>query len=142
MLCAVCLCDVATTDGVVDTHRDLTGRPCPMSGQPGFVWDERATREAVPGRSGGRCEYCRGAGTEMHHRIARSQGGLWAPSNILHLCHEDHHDFTFVRRTLGYELGVLLRHHQIPADVPVQTPTGLLWLSDDDVAPPLPGWAR
>lgn len=141
LLCPVCLSEISATDGVVDTHRDSAGRPCPMSGKPPFVWDERSTRAAVPNRSGGYCEYCHGRGTEMHHRVARSQGGRWTPANILHLCHQDHHDFTFVRRALGYELGVLLHRNAIPAEVPVRTPAGLLWLSDD-IAPPIPGWAR
>jgi hypothetical protein len=26
----------------------------------------------------------------MHHRRNRSQGGLWTPPNLMHLCHEIH----------------------------------------------------
>lgn len=48
---------------------------------------ERRARRLVYRRSGGWCEACdRRAGAEWHHRINRSQGGLWCPSNGLHLC--------------------------------------------------------
>lgn len=52
-------------------------------------------RGLVAQRSGGLCEgrldgkgvyACRGVGESMQHRRKRSQGGLWTPSNILHLC--------------------------------------------------------
>jgi hypothetical protein len=141
-MCAVCLVDIGVTDGVVDIHVDSDGFGiCPMSGREPFMWDEVSTRQAVGNRSGGRCEYCGAIAMDMHHRLARSQGGLWSPANILHLCRADHDDFTFHRRELGYELGILVHRNQIPADVPVETPGGLRWLSDD-VAPPIPGWAR
>lgn len=31
-------------------------------------------------------DICRGPGESMHHRNKVSQGGLWMPSNILHVC--------------------------------------------------------
>ena len=52
---------------------------------------ESRSREIVYARSGGDCEarivgVCQGRGTNWHHRKNRSQGGLWRPSNGLHLC--------------------------------------------------------
>jgi hypothetical protein len=48
---------------------------------------ERQGRAAVYERSGGVCEFCgvRRA-SSYHHRLKRSHGGTWAPSNGLHLC--------------------------------------------------------
>lgn len=48
-------------------------------------------RRFVYARSGGQCEVrilgvCLGRATNWHHRINRSQGGLWLPSNGLHVC--------------------------------------------------------
>lgn len=48
--------------------------------------DEREVRRIVRDRSGGACEICGVPAESMHHRRFRSQGGPWAPSNILHLC--------------------------------------------------------
>jgi hypothetical protein len=48
---------------------------------------EGPCRDLVRKRSGGTCERCSVRLAEsMHHRRFRSQGGPWAPSNILHLC--------------------------------------------------------
>ncbi|MGW3992410.1 HNH endonuclease [Amycolatopsis sp. NPDC004772] len=48
-------------------------------------------RTLVYARSSGACEKCglRRA-VHWHHRLNRSQGGTWHPSNGLHLCLEDH----------------------------------------------------
>ena len=48
-------------------------------------------RLVVAARSGGGCEVgiegvCQGAATNIHHRLKRSHGGTWAPSNLLALC--------------------------------------------------------
>lgn len=57
--------------------------------------NEGLCRKLVAERSGGLCEarldggnswQCLGVGQSFHHRKKRSQGGLWVPSNILHLC--------------------------------------------------------
>lgn len=122
----------------MDTHTDVTGKVCPMSGHEAFAWGERSTREAVWPRSGGVCEYCRSArAQEMHHRKSRGVGGRWSPANILHLCSRCHHRFTNEARVEGYERGVLLRRNQEPQEVAVRTlDDTVLWLSDD-VAPPL-----
>lgn len=57
--------------------------------------NEAQCRGLVSQRSGGLCEArlggrdalsCRGVGESMHHRRKRSQGGLWTPSNVVHVC--------------------------------------------------------
>jgi hypothetical protein len=141
VLCPVCLTHVPAAAGVVVRHESGPNQICPMSGREPFVWDEPSTRSAVPGRSGGSCEVCGGrAATDMHHRVGRGQGGGWRPANILHLdrgCHE----FFTVRPELACELGVSVRRGREPSQVGVHTHQGVVWLSDD-IAPPLPGWAR
>ena len=114
-----------------------------MSGKPPFMWDETSTRCAVPNRSGGRCEVCGGHGSEMHHRLRRSQGGLWRPANILHLCGglAGCHEFFTVRPELAFELGVSVPRGVEPSRVAVRTYQGVIWMSDD-ITPPLPGWMR
>lgn len=48
-------------------------------------------REVVRARSDGVCEKCGQArAVHWHHRLNRSQGGTWHPSNGLHLCLADH----------------------------------------------------
>ena len=54
-------------------------------------WSEERCRAIVVARSGGRCEaaipgVCLGAAASIHHRVKRSRGGTWAPSNLLHVC--------------------------------------------------------
>lgn len=148
MMCQVCLGDVVVADGVVGAHEIVVaGRRrswCPMSGKPPFVWDERCTRAAVAGRSGGRCEYCGHKATNMHHRRNASQGGRWSPANILHLCGSGTtgcHGFFTARPEMAHELGVTLRFGEDPEQIPVRTPSDLLWLTDD-IAAPLPGQVR
>jgi hypothetical protein len=50
-------------------------------------WSENAGREALAERCQGRCEGC---GRVWHgqacHRLRKSQGGGWAPHNLLALC--------------------------------------------------------
>lgn len=48
-------------------------------------------RHVVKERSGGKCEaaipnVCMGGAQTVHHRLKRSHGGGWNPSNLLHLC--------------------------------------------------------
>jgi hypothetical protein len=144
MLCPICLADVTADSSVVDRHLNSLTDVCPMSGREPFTWDERSTRAAVPNRSGGRCEMCGQRATNMHHRKNRSQGGRWSPANILHLCGSGVvgcHGYFTSHPSVAYLMGVSVRRGDEPADIAVQTPAGLLWLSDD-IAPPLPGWAR
>lgn len=49
---------------------------------------EARCREIVSLRSKGLCEKCGNPGRlEKAHRVARSKGGQWMPSNILDPCH-------------------------------------------------------
>lgn len=49
--------------------------------------NEKEARRLVYDRSGRVCEVCgRARATNWHHRKNASQGGLWCPSNGLHLC--------------------------------------------------------
>jgi hypothetical protein len=49
--------------------------------------NERKARELLYQRSSHVCELCSSRrGTNAHHRKPRSLGGLWTPSNLLHLC--------------------------------------------------------
>lgn len=53
--------------------------------------NEQECRRIVAARSGGICEVnvperCRGRAESMHHRLKRSHGGNWVPSNVLHVC--------------------------------------------------------
>lgn len=67
-------------------------RPKPLSSaRPKVTPAEKAGKDAVKARSGGRCEIGTGCvGQEVHHRKNRSQGGSWCPSNLLHLCARHH----------------------------------------------------
>ena len=116
------LCDGSVTvfaDGRMARHRTSTGERCALSQRVAPPWDERNTREAVPGRSGGRCEWCkRRRATEMHHRKNRSQGGEWNPANILHLCNECHRRCT-LNRSWGRALGLVVPQYENPETVPV-----------------------
>lgn len=47
---------------------------------------EAEARTVVAGRAMGRCEVCRRQANNWAHRVARSQGGLWTPSNGVLMC--------------------------------------------------------
>lgn len=75
---------------------------------------ERRARRIVGRRSGGWCEACdRYSATDWHHRLNRSQGGLWCPSNGMHLCRTCHHLIT-TEREVAKERGWALEPHQVP----------------------------
>lgn len=72
---------------------------------------ERSCRQVVAERSEGLCEKCgSGGGLEKAHRIARSQGGKWDPSNVLDLCHDCHHG-NHAEPQIAYDHGWHLRGH-------------------------------
>lgn len=55
--------------------------------RPTVSREERHARKLLAARSGGTCEGCgRAPATDYAHRVGRAQGGLWCPSNALHLC--------------------------------------------------------
>lgn len=83
---------------------------------------ERNARKVVAARSGGLCELCLKPGTNMHHRLNRSQGGRWTPENILHLCGSGTtgcHGAVTVNVALAQSRGWSVRSTQDPAEEPV-----------------------
>lgn len=104
--------------------------------RPSVTAEERDCRKVVAERSEGLCEMC-GApgGLEKAHRIARSQGGRWDPSNVLDLCHGCHHG-NHGAPQVAYEHGWHLRGHvEDTASTPVLLRKGwsVGWaLLDDD----------
>ena len=140
MLCPECARPAPVVDGVLSVHHADKGVWCPMSGQPAFMWDEKAVREAVSNRSGGVCEYCcKARATEMHHRVPRSVGGGWTPANIVHLCHACHgwvSDSADTSLSTARRHGLYLRSREDPARIPLTRQAGQMVLLSDDVSPP------
>lgn len=145
--CPVCLATVKAPLGVVEKHElEFPGEKrlrrvwCPMSGQAQFEWDEPATRDAVQNRSCGICETCgKQRATDMHHRIPRSVGGGWHPSNIVHVCRGCHDWFEqSAHREEAGQRGFLLHSSVDPATVPIRRFNGIATLLSDNVTPPRP----
>jgi len=94
--------------------------------------EERSGRRILAERSQGRCEIglnCLAA--EAHHRMNRSQGGSWNPSNLLHLC-ASHHLHVTTHPQAAREQGWAVASHQDPARTPVWLAgRGLVFLTDD-----------
>jgi hypothetical protein len=106
--------------------------------------NEGLARRIVYARSGGLCEPripdagCTGLGAQWHHRKRRSQGGLWTPSNGLHICLSCH---DYVTNTDGnYDAclaaGWVVQQHDDPAAVAALIHTitlghGLILLDDE-----------
>lgn len=79
---------------------------------------EQRCRDLVADRSKGMCEKCGDSrGLEKAHRLARSQGGLWLPSNILDLCHSCHRG-NHASPSTAYEGGWHLKMGQTPSTEP------------------------
>lgn len=80
----------------------------------------------------------RGVHFSLHHRRPRRMGGSRdpqanSPANLVVLCGTgatDCHGRVESHREDAYDLGLLLRADEHPAEVPVCTPTGV-WLYDD-----------
>lgn len=139
-ICPVCCAPIQDNlEGVgptVKLHNDGVGRICPMSGQPMPPWDERGTREACKNRSGGVCEFCMTTrATEMHHRKSRGVGGEWHPANILHLCSGCHAYITH-HPEWSYQLGLMVRSYDDPAEIAVTQFNGTPLYLSDEVTPP------
>lgn len=66
----------------------------------------------------------------MHHRLFRSRGGLWTPSNVILLCPEHHLDTTNER--LG-GTGLNCQSWESPNEVPVEVwyEDGAVFLDDE-----------
>lgn len=92
---------------------------------------EGNARKVVKGRSRGRCETCGAAGgLEWAHRVNRSHGGPWCPSNGLAQCRDCHHS-SEANPLQAYAKGIRLRSGADPHLEPV-------WLEPPTV--PNPGW--
>ena len=99
---------------------------------------EPKCRAIVRERSGEVCELCPRRAAQMHHRRNRSQSGKWTPSNILHLCVEDH-------VWIGANIAAAVRNGWSiqgrmlePFEVPVLLKGEKVWLSDDGSILPAP----
>lgn len=100
-------------------------------------WPEGVGRALVGARAGGRCEGCAAPDPlEWHHRVRRSHGGTWAPSNGLHLCRLCH-GWAHSNIGLAVRAGFIVHTGTDPQDAPVflRTPLTLddggWWLLDD-----------
>jgi hypothetical protein len=95
-------------------------------------WSERVCRPIVRERSEGICEICgQKRAAQMHHRRNRSQSGQWQPSNILHICLEDH-------VWIGANIAAAVRNGwsiqgttTTPSETPVRRRNELVRLLDD-----------
>lgn len=79
---------------------------------------ETEARVIVARRSGGVCEICAcRAAVDWHHRLNRSQGGLWLASTGLDLCRACH-DTIGAEPGRAYARGWLVRRGVDPAVMP------------------------
>lgn len=114
---------------------------------------EKAARDVVYARSEGWCEaripgVCLGRGTNWHHRRDRTHGGLWTPSNGLHLCgsgipgHGCHGTLTCPPSGRAAEFeraGWVVASYADPATTPVlHARLGWVLLADDGTTTPAP----
>lgn len=101
-----------------NTRAAAAGKPLTSRLKP-VTPEERRARAAVKARSLGVCEMDgRTPATDMHHRQNRSQGGVWSPENLLHLC-SSHHQHVTVNPALACGRGWSVRSTQDPAGAPV-----------------------
>lgn len=111
-------------------------------------WTEDAGRKVVWSRSRASldddvpvvCEACGTTrGVQWSHRIARSRGGTWAPSNGVALCLVEHgwaHSFPDTARRLGWHVRTGLDPREVP--VWLARPWPGFWLLTDDLEPLVP----
>ena len=120
------------------TTGPTTGR---ATTRPPVVWTEATATPIVHGRSMGRCEICwTREATDRAHRVARSQGGTWSPTNLLHLCPGHHawcHAHPDAARTAGWILPGGTDPDTVPAHITHEgAPRAWWWLTwDPDVDP-------
>jgi hypothetical protein len=91
------------------------------------TWTEDRGRAELYARTGRVDEVTGGRATEASHRLARSQGGTWSPSNLLDLSNATH-AWLHANPRLAVAGGWHLRSGADPEQCPV-------WLSL-----PWPGW--
>ncbi|ATN94025.1 HNH endonuclease [Mycobacterium phage Kumao] len=86
-------------------------------------------------RSGGLCERCGRKGESYHHRLKRSQGGLWTPSNIVLVCGHGTagcHGWIEHNANDADSAGYHVRPWEKPEEKPVRTCIAGWALLDDD----------
>jgi hypothetical protein len=80
--------------------------------------EETRARAGLRRRSGGRCEGCPAdVATDYAHRTGRAQGGLWCPSNALHLCRRCH-SWAHSEPEMARSVGWMVRRSEDPATIP------------------------
>ena len=124
--------------GALGSSRESTPARKPLKSVPRPVSpEERRTRKVVRKRSGDLCERCGARATNMSHRKPVSQGGLWEPANLIHLCGMGnasgchgwvHKDLDGIASATGWSL----KSWQDPAAEPVLWPDGIRYLLRDD----------
>jgi len=100
--------------------------------------NEKTARALVYERSNRACEMCdRARATEAHHRKNRSQGGLWSPENLLHLCPACHRHIG-MNPAAAREQGWAVGRNFDPAEVPVWIAgRGRVYLTPDGGVTPI-----
>jgi hypothetical protein len=83
--------------------------------------EQTSCRKAVKARSESVCEIHGGhPAHDLHHRLNRSQGGLWTPANIIHICREAHAAIGADPLAAAHpSRGWSIRNRRNPADVPI-----------------------
>lgn len=111
--------------------------PAPKAKKPAVSPEEKRARQLVKARSGGRCEVgCHEPASDWSHRVARSQGGPWCPSNGVALC-AGHHRWLHANPAAARDqLGWRLRSTDKPAEMPVLLAGGWVLLDEDG------GWTQ
>lgn len=88
----------------------------------------------IRARDGDQCSHCGStADLHVHHRVRRSQCGSNKPCNLITLCARCHH-WVHDHPYAANKLGLLLRHGDEPALVPVRHhlwPASQVWLDDE-----------
>jgi hypothetical protein len=106
--------------------------------------------DVVIHRDRGQCALCgdrpdgeRATGWSIHHRRPRGMGGTRrddtnSPANCVILCGDGVtlcHATVESRRSVAYELGLLVRQNRTPSQVPIHHAVhGICWLTDDGEA--------
>lgn len=96
--------------------------------------NERTARQIIAERCGGRCERCGQPQYTVHHRRKRSQGGTWAPSNLLAVCGDGArgcHGHIEANPTWAHAMGFWLRAGQTSLTAPVWLWGRQVLLTDD-----------
>lgn len=84
---------------------------------------ERARKQVLL-RDGGKCLFCLGDATDVHHRRPKGMGGTsnsyiaFGMANLVSLCRE-HHSWIHAHPEQGYKSGFLVHSWEDPADIPL-----------------------